>query len=249
MLQNAGAFERVIEKAANLPFVLLLQGLVSEGPGPFRCESTNHQLDAPEASGAHAQGIDAHAEKHERSGGIAGHFAAHTHGRALGVGVADNHVDCVENGGMQGVVRRRYPGVRSVCRENVLGEVVRPDGKIIDTGRQGLGQEHGGRHLDHLSCLRFRRRLAFLAGQVYSEGVDRKGIFDSANKGGERFSEFRRDFDLADGLSTVSEHGAGPSTREPQSRATEIVTAGAKVHKAGTSLHCSAQPPARFRYG
>ena len=120
--------KKSFDEAANLPFVLFPQGLVSERPGSFQRESTNHQLDASETSGAHAQGIDSHAEKHERSGGIASHFAAHTHGRTLGVGVADNHVDCVENGGMQGIVRRRYPGVRSVCRENVLGEVVRPDG-------------------------------------------------------------------------------------------------------------------------
>ncbi len=121
---------------------------ITERPCSFQRVSTNRQLDASETGGAHAQGIDPPAEKHERCGGIAGHFAAHTHRRTLevGVGVADYHVDCVENGGMQGVARRRDPSVHSVCRENVLGEVVRPGGKTVETGRRGLSQEHGERH-------------------------------------------------------------------------------------------------------
>ena len=49
-----------------------------------------------ETNGAHAQGIHSHAEMHESSGGIGGHFAANTYGRTLGAGVADNHADCVD---------------------------------------------------------------------------------------------------------------------------------------------------------
>ena len=79
---------------------------------------------------------------------------------------------------MQGVVRRRYPGVRSVCRENVLGEVVRADGKEIDTGRQGLGQEHGRWHLDHHAYLRFRRRLAFLQQLAMSARQQPQGLIE-----------------------------------------------------------------------
>ena len=60
---NARAFERVVEKAANLPLVLLPERLVCERTGSFHRESTNHKLDALETDGAHTQGIHSHTQE------------------------------------------------------------------------------------------------------------------------------------------------------------------------------------------
>src|SRR6266849_4233566 len=148
-LDDAEALHAVEEVALHLLDGRHLEHVARDVARPAVGDGADDPLDRGDEERADGEVVQPEPEEHERALGVGGHLAAHPDPLAAALRCLHHVVHGAQHGGVERLVERRHLAVAAVDGEEVLDQVVGPDGEEVDLADELVGERHRRRHLDH----------------------------------------------------------------------------------------------------